>query len=226
LEELFKSQHFYEAAAGVDDDNFGGIIKSPLDLMIGTYRFFDVQLPDPITNPSAFYDRTNDMIRTLSRMGMNFYEPFDVAGYDAYHQFPIYHRSWISTNYLTERYLFIRNLISPAMAGDVDVVAFVQANINNATASDARLLIIELSKYLLPVNDNLTFDPALDDNSGLTAERLNYFLTAFLKSPQIDTDPEGSWTFRWNNPVDMEVVTNQLKSLFNAMMQSPEYQLY
>lgn len=226
LEELFKSQHFYEAAAGVDDDNFGGIIKSPLDLMIGTYRFFDVQLPDPITNPSAFYDRTNDMMRTLSRMGMNFYEPFDVAGYDAYHQFPIYHRSWISTNYLTERYQFIRNLISPAMAGDVDVVAFVQANFDNATASDARLLIIELSKYLLPVNDNLTFDPALDDNSGLTAERLNYFLTAFLKSPQIDTDPEGSWTFRWNNPVDMEVVTNQLKSLFNAMMQSPEYQLY
>lgn len=226
LEELFKSQHFYEAAAGVDDDNFGGIIKSPLDLMIGTYRFFDVQLPDPITNPSAFYDRTNDMMRTLSRMGMNFYEPFDVAGYDAYHQFPIYHRSWISTNYLTERYQFIRNLISPAMAGDVDVVAFVQANFDNATASDARLLIIELSKYLLPVNDNLTFDPALDGNSGLTAERLNYFLTAFLKSPQIDTDPEGSWTFRWNNPVDMEVVTNQLKSLFNAMMQSPEYQLY
>ena len=226
LEELFKSQHFYEAAPGVDDDNFGGIIKSPLDLMLGTYRFFNVQLPDPVTTPTEFYDQTNDMIRTLSSMGMNFYEPFDVAGYDAYHQFPIYHRSWISTNYLTERYQFIRNLVSPSMAGGVDVVAFVQVNINNATASDARLLIIELSKYLLPVNDNLTFDPALDDNSGLTAERLNYFLTAFLKSPQIDTDPEASWTFRWNNPVDMEVVTNQLKSLFNAMMQSPEYQLY
>jgi hypothetical protein len=108
----------------------------------------------------------------------------------------------------------------------VDVVTFVQNNFSNAIASDARLLIIELAKYLLPVNDNLTFDPAADDSSGLTAERMNYFLTAFLKSPQIDTDPEGSWTFRWNNPVDMEVVTNQLKSLFNAMMQSPEYQLF
>ena len=51
-------------------------------------------------------------------------------------------------------------------------------------------------------------------------------LTAFLKSPQIDADPEGSWTFRWNNPVDMEVVRKQLESLFNAMLQSPEYQLY
>lgn len=228
LEELFKSEHFYEASAGVDDDNFGGIIKSPLDLMAGSYRFFNVALPDPIADPAGYYEQTANMIRTLSSMGMHFYEPFDVAGYDAYHQFPIYHRSWISTNYLTERYQFIRNLIAQNQElGDaVDLIAFVQSNFDNSTASDARLLIIELAKYLLPVNDNLTFDPASDDTSGLTAERLTYFLTAFLKSPQIDPDPEASWTFRWNNPVDMEVVRRQLENLFNAMMQSPEYQLF
>lgn len=196
--------------------------------MIGTYRFFKIEMPDPQSSASSFYEKTNDMIRNLSLMGMNFYEPFDVAGYDAYHQFPIYHRSWISTNYLTERYEFIRNLISEGqmMGSGVDVVAFVKDNIDNSTASDARQLIVKLVNYLLPVNDNLTFDPAADDNSGLTAERMNYFLTAFLKSPQIDADPEGSWTFRWNNPVDPEVVRRQLESLFNALMQSPEYQLF
>ncbi len=226
LEDLFKSQHFYEAGASVDDDNFGGIIKSPLDLMIGTYRLFNIQLPDFIAAATDFYEKSNEMIRTLSSMGMNFYEPFDVAGYDAYHQFPIYHRSWISTNYLTERYLFIRNLLSQTQIDGVDLVAFVQDNFDNATASDARQLIIGLSRFILPVNDNLTFDPAADDTAGLTAERMNYFLTAFLKSPQIDADPEASWTFRWNNPVDMEVVRRQLENLFNAMMQSPEYQLF
>ena len=113
-------------------------------------------------------------------MGMNFYEPFDVAGYDAYHQFPIYHRSWISTNYLTQRYQFIRDLLVQNNIDSIDLIAFVQDNFDSTTASDARLLIIELAKYLLPVNDNLTFDPASDDSSGLTAERLNYFLTAFL----------------------------------------------
>lgn len=230
LEELFKSEHFYEAAGGVDDDNFGGIIRSPLDLMLGTYRFFELTVPDPVTDAAGFYDRTNGMIRELSDMGMHFYEPFDVAGYDAYHQFPIYHRSWISTNYLTRRYEFIRNLVTDSqmtMEGPkIDVVAWVQANINNAIASDAKSLIIELASYLLPVSDNLTFDSAADDSSGLSAERLNYFLTAFLKSPQIDADPEGAWTFRWNNPVDTEVVRRQLENLFNAIMQSPEYQLY
>jgi hypothetical protein len=163
-------------------------------------------------------------------MGMHFYEPFDVAGYDAYHQFPIYHRSWISTNFLANRYKFIRELVSDRQmepgAPKIDVVQFVRDRIPNPIASDARQLVIALSGYLLPLADNLTFDPAADDTAGLTAERLNYFLTAFLKSPQIDADPEAAWTFRWNNPVDMEVVTKQLENLFNALMQSPEYQLY
>jgi hypothetical protein len=78
----------------------------------------------------------------------------------------------------------------------------------------------------LPVNENLTYTTGADTNSGLTAARMNYFLTAFIKSPQIDADPEAAWTSRWNNNLDPDTVQNQLKSLFNAMMQSPEYQLY
>ena len=231
LEELFKSQHFYDAAVGVSDDNFGGIIKSPLDLMVGTFRLFDIQLPSHTTSSQLFYEKTGDLIRQLTLMGMHFYEPFDVAGYDAYHQFPIYHRAWISTNYLTNRYDFIRQLVSDnqMMPGTLKIncVNFVKTKIAGPTASNARALIIELAKYLLPLADNLTFDINADDNSGITAERLNYFLTAFLKTPQIDADPEGLWTFRWNNPsFEPEVVPKQLEGLFNAMMQSPEYQLY
>ncbi len=232
LEELFKSQHFYDAAAGVNDDNFGGIIKSPLDLTIGTLRLFDVQsqLPDPITDATGFYEKTNELIRSLTNMGMHFYDPYDVAGYDAYHQYPIYHRSWISTNYLTSRYEFINQLVSQNQnmpgALKIDPYSFVKSKIDDTTAGNARNLIIELAKYLLPQAENLTFDTTLDDNSGLTAERMNYFLTAFLKSPQIDADPEAAWTDRWSHPYEPEVVPNQLASLFNAMMQSPEYQLY
>jgi uncharacterized protein (DUF1800 family) len=230
LEELFKSQHFYDAQAGVDDDNFGGIIKSPLDLMIGTFRFFKIQLPDYTTETQSFYEKTNDLIGQLTLMGMHFYEPYDVAGYDAYHQYPIYNRSWISTNYLTRRYEFIQKITVDNLMMDgalkVDLVDFVQTNISNATASNARSLIIELAQYLLPLSDNLTYDTATDDASGLTAERMNYFLTAFLKSPQIDADPEERWTYRWSNQEDNEVIVNQLQSLFNAMMQSPEYQLF
>lgn len=233
LEELFASQHFYDAAAGVTDDNFGGIIRSPLDLMIGTYRMFEITLPGYKTAPAELYARTGEMVRQLSGMGMNFYEPYDVAGYDAYHQFPIFHRSWISTNYLTRRYEFINLLQETAMMepGDpkIDAYQFVFNKVDTNIVADARELIKHLISYWFPQSDNLTFDTAADANAGLTAERLNYFLTAFLKSPQIDTDPEPTWTDRWLHPEkyqEPEVVIGQLKALFNALMQSPEYQLY
>jgi uncharacterized protein (DUF1800 family) len=230
LEELFASQHFYDAAGGVTDDNFGAIIRSPLDLMIGTYRMFGITLPDYKTAPAELYARTGEMIGQMSGMGMNFYEPYDVAGYDAYHQFPIFHRSWISTNYLTKRYEFIRVLQEIEMmepnAPKIDAYQFVFNQIPTSVAADPHQLIKELVKYFFPQSDNLTFDTAGDINSGLTAERLNYFLTAFLKTPLFDTDPEGEWTYRWTTKDEIEVVIGQLRSLFNALMQSPEYQLY
>ena len=74
--------------------------------------------------------------------------------------------------------------------------------------------------------DKHVFDADMDDTATITAERMNCFLFAFLFDPQIDADPEGAWNFRWNTPVDDEVITRQLESLLNAIMQSPEYQLF
>jgi len=75
LEELFNSQYFYDAAAGVSDDNFGGIVKSPLDLMMGTLQLFTIPLPDPITSAPRFYEKTNGLLKSLYDMGLNLYEP-------------------------------------------------------------------------------------------------------------------------------------------------------
>lgn len=220
IENLLRSQHFYEAAGGVGDDNFGGIIKSPIDLTVGTLRFFNIQLPDMTTSPAEFYEATREIRDTVDDLGMKFYQPFDVAGYDAYHQFPIYHRAWITPNYLAMRYNLIRRIVTTTEPGmfKADVFEFVQNNISNAIAADARLLVIELAKYLLPVTDNLTFDDAADDTSGLTAQRLNYFKERFLQ--QFD---EAYWTTRWNEGASD--LREQLEFLFNAMLQSPEYQL-
>lgn len=221
IENLLRSQHFYEAGAGtVTDDNFGGIIKSPLDLALQTLRFFQVPLPDMATAPTDFYDATGEIISSVYNQAMSFYEPYDVAGYEAYHQFPIYHRFWITPNTLANRYSFIRSIITAAEQGmfNVNVYDFVKNNIPNGIAVDARLLVIELAKYLLPVTDNLTFDDAADDTSGLTAKRINYFKERFLQ-----TFDEAYWTTRWNEGAGD--LRDQLEFLFNALMQSPEYQL-
>lgn len=221
IENLLRSQHFYEAGAGtVTDDNFGGIIKSPIDLIVPTLRFFEVPIPDMTTATTAYYEATREIVNTVYNQAMSFYEPYDVAGYEAYHQFPIYHRFWITPNTLPNRYNFIRGVITSTEPGmfKVNVYDYVRNNIPNAIAADARLLVIELAKYLLPVTDNLTYDDAADDLSGLTAKRITYFKERFLQ-----TFDEAYWTTRWNEGAGD--LRDQLEYLFNALMQSPEYQL-
>jgi uncharacterized protein (DUF1800 family) len=232
IENLLRSVHFYEAGTGIGDDNFGAIIKSPLDLALGTIRYFNIPIPDQLTATKDFYAATDYIIEWLntSHMGMNFYEPFDVSGYDAYAQYPVYHRSWISVNYLARRYEFMRNLIDPMSDSPLklDVLQYVNSNINMTIASNARNLVLELIKYLFPVTENLTFDTNADDNlfpaqSGLTAERLNYFLKTFLDD--IDADPETAWTNRYTAQTGVDTIQAQLRFLFNALLQSPEFQL-
>lgn len=104
LEQLFQSAHFYEAVSGTAYDKFGGIIKSPLDLTLGVLKFFDVKLPSYTMDTENFYVMTGNLLSHMKQQGFNFYEPFEVAGYVAYHQYPVYNRNWISTNYLTQRY--------------------------------------------------------------------------------------------------------------------------
>ncbi len=225
LEALFTSQEFYEGNAGVGDDFFGSIIKSPLDLAVGFARNFNVPIPDPIENYDYFYDLIGNMMSAMGGQGMNYYEPFEVAGYSAYHQFPIYNRSWIATNYLTNRYDFIRNRISTGDVmepGDVNPYAFVSENVPDAVARDARQLVTTLAGYFLPLSSNLDFNGGAD--SELTVERLEYFLDTFLGA--MDSDPEAAWTAGWDAADrDIDKIDNQLANLFNAMLQSPEYQL-
>jgi uncharacterized protein (DUF1800 family) len=231
LETLFQSSEFYDGASGYGDDQFGAIIKSPLDLTLATISLGEVQVPDYSTETASFYDFSGKLVRWIEQQGMRYYDPFEVAGYAAYHQYPIFNRNWISTNYLTKRYEFISELLDEGMMSEeipveVNLIDLIRNNIQNGIAENAQELIMELVRLLLPVSENLTFDRDSDDTAEVTAERLHYFLQAFLYDPQIDADPEGSWNFRWNNPVDDEVVTGQLRNLFNAIMQSPEYQLF
>jgi uncharacterized protein (DUF1800 family) len=219
IENLLRSEHFYEQNAGLQDDKYGGIIKSPLDLILGTFRMFDIKFPDMASDPMKFYESTTNLLYLMKSLGMNFYEPFDVAGYEAYHQFPIYNRIWITPGALAIRYNFIRILFRSSNPETflADALTHVQ-QYYSAEASDARVLILEIAKYLFPVSDGLTFNDPGAAVSPLTPPRLNFFLERFLQ----DFD-EAYWTERWNeNAGDLR---EQLEFLFNAMLQTPEYQL-
>src|SRR5688572_10839377 len=224
IENLLRSEHFYEAAGGVTDDSFGGLIKSPIDLVVGTLRFFNVQLPDMTSQADLYYAATGEILEQIVDQGMNFYNPYDVAGYEAYHQFPVYHRYWITTNSLSKRYDFIRWLLDPqgTMSFNVNTYEYVRDNFGSV-AADSKALLLELATYLLPHNDALTFEDADDDSSSLTAARLNYFKNRFLTD--VNMNPEAYWTDSWNQGTDIGELREWLNRLFGTLMQSPEYQL-
>ncbi|MCC5923832.1 MAG: DUF1800 domain-containing protein [Crocinitomicaceae bacterium] len=215
LETLLKSEHFYDEDNNItEDDVQGAIIKSPMDLVIGTIRLFELDIPENISNLTSHYALYSQLDNHLESQGLYFLEPYDVAGYDAYFQVPDFHRYWISANYLANRYKFIENIINGYMVmGDtvlqLDIVAFVK---NNCSLPDnATVLISELCEWLFPI----TLDP----------DRMNYFKDAIL----LDQLSEVNWMIEWNTYIatnDDSNVRVQLETLAIAMMQSPEYQLY
>ncbi|WP_299201092.1 DUF1800 domain-containing protein [Brumimicrobium sp.] len=216
LEVLFASEHFYDVdSVQTSDNNIGAIIKSPLDLLVGTMRLFDLEVPDKTTDLERHYTLYGQLLNQLELKGLNFLEPYDVAGYDAYFQVPDFQRYWISSNYLANRYKFAEFLINGFTDGNgavlmqLDFVQFVRDNCTDP--SDSNLLMQELVAWMLPIQ--------------LTTERFDYFKDTIL----LDQLSPINWSIEWNNYINTNDDTNvriQLERLALAMMQSPEYQLY
>lgn len=217
---LLKSEHFYDADNAVTpDNNIGALIKSPIEVILGMLRFFKFTLPDEGSETSKLYDTVykDGILNFLTDLGLEFYEPYDVAGYDAYYQGPSFNRYWITTLTLANRYLFVELLINGKNknGGDLgiklDVVQFVDNTANVSNPADANVLVQELTQNMLAVE--------------LSTERFNYFLNDIL----LDTLSTTYWTNEWNNyksTANDTAVRAQLEKLFIAIMQSPEYQLF
>jgi uncharacterized protein (DUF1800 family) len=210
LELLFKSQHFFfkdSPSTNTEDRTDGAIIKSPLDFSLGILRLFGVKV--------ALQENLTNIAEAISKQGMDLYEPLDVAGYEAYHAFPLYHRSWISANYLAERYLFPKTLMA-GKDGDtdwgfrLDIVEVVRnSGIFTGDISDTNNFVNQAIDLMLP--------------RPITEERKNYF-----KGKLTDNQPDLEWTAEWSDYLtsgDDKVVRMLLESFFWHLMKSAEYQL-
>ncbi len=211
LQQLFRSEHFYDADNAIaDDDNHAAIIKSPLELITGTIRYFGVPLP--ATGTQEYLDSMqNGVLGPMVLQGLRLMEPFEVAGYAAYHQNPDFNRNWISHNNLARRYEYISQVLTSMddFGFQLDAVNYVENNITDP--SDAQVIVQELVDDLLP--------------EIITTERFDYFLNDIL----LDGLSMANWTTEWftyQSSNDDSAVRAQLENLFNALMQSPEYQLH
>jgi hypothetical protein len=214
LEVLLQSEHFYDLDSPPTNDNsVGAIIKSPVDLVFGALRFFELNGPNPSANLTQHYALYGQLLQQISLQGLELFEPVDVAGYDPYFQVPSFHRYWISANYLANRYKFAELLINGFSSGGtsllkLEVLPFVEAKATQA--SNPTLLVQELVEWLIPI--------AIDQ------ARFDYFKdNILLNSGAID------WTAEWNtyqSTSNNTLVKAQLELLVKSIMQAPEYQLF
>jgi len=211
LEQLFKSTHFFDIDNATEtDDNRGGIIKSPLEVILGALRFFNIQLPDQNSDLQGFYDSNIHLLRKANEQGLDFYEPFEVAGYAPYHQAPAFNRNWITANNLARRYQISTELLlgykdeNDNLLYKLDILAYCQQEGIDLNSPEA--IVTYFVDYLLPED--------------VTQERFDYFKTTLL----IDVD-EVNWVSTIIDGEDFQVVFH-LENLINALLQSPEYQLF
>ncbi len=217
LRRLLSSLHFYDADNATEtDDIIGAQIKSPLEIIAGSINFFKTPLADQNTDIEKFYQIHSNFRQKMDLQGLEFFEPYDVSGYDAYHQVPAYNRNWITPNNLARRYQFAQDLVlGTVIGGDtllykMDIVAYVDNPANISDPEDAEVLAREIIENLLP--------------RSITPERFDHFFRDIL----LDTLSVINWRFEWQNyknTGDDSNVRVQLENFMLALMQSPEYQL-
>jgi hypothetical protein len=222
LKVLLASDHFYDNDDTVkENDNKGALIKSPVDVFCGLFRSFKMDFPDRNSDPTSFYTNMGFVVDRLVDQGLNFYEPFEVAGYPAYHQIPGYNRNWITTYALAYRYQTGDLLMEPPGGENplsiyLDVVDWLENSGDVSDPADAAEIVTVLTENLMAVT--------------LTQDRFDYFLyTVFLDYPEDHGYALGLWRQEWNayqnsaNEITVRILLNRLLS---SLIQTPEFQLY
>lgn len=221
LNKLFKSQHFFnEDGYGSNNKIIGGMIKSPLEVLAHTIKFFDVQLPNQQTQGSQFYNLfTSAFLRNTYFNGTGFMlnAPVTVASYPAFHQSPQWDNSWFISSTIIPRYktgqMFVtdRKVIAGGSIGaKINSVAYIEEPMNISDPSDAVAIVEEIVEYLFAESPD--------------QDRSDYFTNnIFLEGLNVL-----NWYFEWlsyQNTNDDSDVRIPLDALIISLLGTPEFQL-
>jgi uncharacterized protein (DUF1800 family) len=206
LQELFKSQHFYDTA------QMAAVIAPPIQLMVSTAKIFNISLPASSVETQykswrIFYDRAREMNQELTVLP-------NVNGWPAYTNAPFYHEIWINADSLRFRKSFYDAIVNWGYNSGtikINTLAFTSSMSN---PSDPNALIDEVLELVHTVSSD----------AGLKAQ-----LKAILLSNQVG---DYYWTSAWNNYVSnpgnstyVNTVESRLKSFYNRILNMAETNL-
>jgi uncharacterized protein (DUF1800 family) len=207
LSTLFKSEHFF------DELNQRCLIKSPVDLLVGACREFNVVFPGGLNA----YDLWDLVHYEAAYMQQNMGDPPSVSGWPAYYQLPEFHETWINHATLPRRNIFTDTLLlfGYSRSGgsiQIDPVAFAKTLPNpgdpNAVINDSLDIL-----YRVPLS---------------TASKETIKKQTLLDNLEQDYYWSNHWNAHLTNPGDAaayQVVYTRLRSLYKYFMNLAEYQL-
>ena len=110
LKLLLKSEHFYSMCTATEGG--GNIIKSPLELLSEALSFFNTDLPALSDSPTEeelyihFFLYVNVYFYNTFgiNVGIELFDPVNVAGYPAYYQEPLRDKNWYNGTTIPTRY--------------------------------------------------------------------------------------------------------------------------
>ena len=217
---LLTSQVFFDVA------NIGAIVKSPVELAVGSMRFFNQAVPVLPTEYAAFKTYFDFVFYRMQDMQMPILDQSSVQGYEAYYQTG-YSKTWINTTTIGFRYDYT----------DAYVYRFLQVRPNYLMGIDVLAWATSLQANFSDVSGTLAIS-CVELLDGFTKNLFVYDLFPAQRDFLIDTIimeglPRTSWTFQWNayrrNPTDpgsRYEVLYRLQNLMKFMLRMAEYHVF
>ncbi len=210
LNALFTSEHFY------DNMNRGCQIKSPVDLMCGMLREFEVVFSSS-ENYSVNYGLWNQVVNYCNFLQQNIGDPPDVSGWKAYYQTPSFYEYWLNSDTLPKRLQYLTTLVSNGYTFSgfkmiVDPIVYCQ---QFSAPGNPNKLIEEMVIHLLGLSISQQHRDQLKKDILLSGQSEDYY-----------------WTNAWDtyiatptNATNTKYVRTAITNLIKYMVELPEYQL-
>lgn len=210
LKLLLTSEHFF------DEMNYGAMIKSPVDVLIGFWNAVNMKYSTPDTDIQNRALVRASMLWHMSEMGQQLGDPPNVAGWPAYYQVPTFDKSWVTTTSIIPRIRYTDGLIywgfySSGVIEKFDILSFVKTLEN---PGELNALIAELIELFIP----LELSQSVVDKLKLivlSGQTQDYYWTTAWNAYIGDPDNEGL----------KNLVQSRLRYLFQNFFQLAEYQL-
>ena len=220
ITQLLKSKHFYDADdTNSSDEIIGGLIKSPLELLLQTITLLNFPVPDPITNGElhyrVFYENTI-IKKFLDISAQPIFGDVNTppAGFPAHYSSPNFDKSWFNSSTIIPRYNICKIVFFKGNFG-FNPGDFIKEVVPNP--SDPEEIVDVLTDMLFPETPS--------------HERKQYFIDTFLFDGgsllQQGDEKYYYWNSLWSDYLGGKkenTVHGILESLIEALIWSQEYQ--